>query len=263
MGKLPYLPFYPGDWWRDAGVQSLTLEEKGAWFEMLLLMHDSEKRGYLLVNSSPIGAPVLGKLLGISSQKGRAILERLKQLGVCSVDKETKAIYCRKMVNDEELRKVKAKSGKKGGKKRISNVLKQKSSKASSKTQAGPETEYEEVLREWNRNFKDEDKVPSVVVLNQDRKQSIRTRFKNKVFKSNYKLILEKIKNSDYLCFRYERYNGSEWTPDFDWVFANDKNWVKILEGKYDNKNGVVKEEKSLTEQAAEYEAKQKQESHG
>ena len=43
--KLPALQFYPGDWRKDLGVQSLSFHDRGVWFEMLMLMHDSENRG--------------------------------------------------------------------------------------------------------------------------------------------------------------------------------------------------------------------------
>ena len=28
------------------------------------------------------------------------------------------------------------------------------------------------------------------------------------------------------------------WVANFDWVFENEKNWVKVSEGNYDNKRG-------------------------
>jgi hypothetical protein len=44
---LPYLEFYPGDWAKDPNVRRLTLEEKGAVLEAMLLCHDSEIYGVL------------------------------------------------------------------------------------------------------------------------------------------------------------------------------------------------------------------------
>ncbi|GAA3973832.1 hypothetical protein [Hymenobacter antarcticus] len=40
--KLPAIQFYPGDWHKDQGVQALDLAQRGAWFELLLMMHDSD-----------------------------------------------------------------------------------------------------------------------------------------------------------------------------------------------------------------------------
>jgi len=30
--------------------------------------------------------------------------------------------------------------------------------------------------------------------------------------------------------------NDRQWVADFDWIIKNDTNWVKVMEGKYDNK---------------------------
>ncbi|WBO85238.1 PD-(D/E)XK nuclease-like domain-containing protein [Hymenobacter yonginensis] len=43
--KLPAIQFYPGDWHKDQGVQALDLAQRGAWFKLLLMMHDSDERG--------------------------------------------------------------------------------------------------------------------------------------------------------------------------------------------------------------------------
>lgn len=50
--KLPAFQFYPGDWRKDPGVQSLSFHDRGVWHEMLCLMHESEERGKLTLNGS-------------------------------------------------------------------------------------------------------------------------------------------------------------------------------------------------------------------
>jgi hypothetical protein len=42
MTKLPALQWYPADWRKDPGVQALSLHDRMVWFEMLMLMHESE-----------------------------------------------------------------------------------------------------------------------------------------------------------------------------------------------------------------------------
>lgn len=100
MGKLPAIQFYPGDWHRDVGVQSLTLEERGAWFEILLIMHDSEKRGYLSMNGKPIDEETLAVYLRCDLAKVRQTLGKILANGVASTDRETGMIFCRRMVVD-------------------------------------------------------------------------------------------------------------------------------------------------------------------
>ena len=44
----------------------------------------------------------------------------------------------------------------------------------------------------------------------------------------------KKVQASDFCKGENER----GWQADFDWLIKNDNNMVKVLEGKYDNKNG-------------------------
>ena len=112
--KLPAIQFYPGDWHKDQGVQSLSLMEKGAWFELLLMMHDSDERGVLLVNGQPMPDAVIARRLGLDLEAAAQILATLLYYGVASRRQDDKAFYCRRMVNDESLRQVRAKGGQEG-----------------------------------------------------------------------------------------------------------------------------------------------------
>ncbi len=115
MGKLPAFQFYPGDWRKDVGVQSLSFHDRGVWWEMLCLMHESERRGVLVLNGHPISDDCLGRLLGLDKQILNTTLTTLLTSGVASRDEETGAIYSRRMVRDENLRKVRTMAGSKGG----------------------------------------------------------------------------------------------------------------------------------------------------
>lgn len=122
--KLPAIQFYPGDWHKDQGVQALDLEHRGAWFEMLLMMHDSDERGVLLVNGLPMPEDVIARRLGLVNQKFNQILTTLLNFGVASKRESDGAIFCRRMVRDENLRKIRTEAGKKGGN---PNLVNQKS----------------------------------------------------------------------------------------------------------------------------------------
>lgn len=121
--KLPALQFYPGDWHKDAGVQALDLRERGAWFEILLMMHDSDERGVLLVNSQPMPDHVLSRRLGLDKDEVNQILTSLINYGVTSRRESDGALICRRMIRDESLRKIRQSAGKQGGNPRL---LKQK-----------------------------------------------------------------------------------------------------------------------------------------
>ena len=127
--KLPSLQFYPGDWKKDPGIQCLSLEEKGAWFEMLLAMFESPERGYLLLPNGAVPTEdMVGRMIGCDQAKLKQVLSKLLSTGVASEREGDKAIFCRRMVRDNELRQARAEAGSLGGK--------QRASKASSKPQA-------------------------------------------------------------------------------------------------------------------------------
>ena len=113
--KLPAIQFYPGDWHKDQGVQALDLAQRGAWFELLLMMHDSDERGVLLVNGQPMPDAVIARRLGLDNQTANQILTTLLTYGVASRRTSDGALFCRRMVKDENLRRVRTEAGKKGG----------------------------------------------------------------------------------------------------------------------------------------------------
>ena len=119
--KLPAIQFYPGDWHKDQGVQALDLLQRGAWFELLLMMHDSDERGVLLVNGAPMPDAVIARRLGLDNQSANQILTTLLTYGVASRREADGALFCRRMVKDERLRQVRTESGKKGGNPRLLN----------------------------------------------------------------------------------------------------------------------------------------------
>lgn len=132
MGKQPSFQFYPGDWKRDAGVQSLSFEERGVWFEMMLLMFESAERGKLVFGSgTPMSEDAVARSLGLDRQRYVQILRKLLDYGVASKDEKTGIIFCRRMVRDAELSKKRAECGKLGGN---PNLLNQNSSKCEAKS---------------------------------------------------------------------------------------------------------------------------------
>ena len=113
--KLPSWQFYPGDWRKDPGVQALNYEERGIWFEVLLLMYESEERGKLLLNGNPMPMDRLARLLGLDEDKINRTINTLLELGVASTYPKTGIIHNRRMVRDEEFRRKKSKAGHIGG----------------------------------------------------------------------------------------------------------------------------------------------------
>ena len=137
--KLPAFQFYPGDWRKDPAVQSLSFHDRGVWFEILCLMHESDRRGILLLNGKPIPNDALARLLGLDRQTLDRTLTRLLEMGVASRCLETGGLLNRRMVRDEGIRKKRQEAGKLGGNPRLLNqTSNQTSSKALANCLAKP-----------------------------------------------------------------------------------------------------------------------------
>lgn len=128
--KMPAFQFYTGDWLKDAGIRSLERHDQSVWFDMLCYMHQSSERGVLLINGNVPTIDKLARMLNLLEQNLSKTLANLKEDGICSVRETDGAIYCRRMVKDEALRRIRQLAGKQGGEARL---LKQNSSKHPSK----------------------------------------------------------------------------------------------------------------------------------
>lgn len=98
--------------------------------------------------------------------------------------------------------------------------------------------DYERILHMYHTictNF------PKVIRLTASRKNKMRLRLEE--MGGDYatlEVVFLKMQSSKFM----QGDNNHGWKADFDWVFANDKNWAKILEGKYDNVSKPVQQGK-------------------
>ena len=103
---------------------------------------------------------------------------------------------------------------------------------------------YRAVLDLWNSYAKRS--VPKIKAVTPARRDKVKLRIEEMGGWESAKVTLDecfkKISESDF-C------NGAtgKWAANFDWFFDNGKNWVKVLEGNYDNRK-----EKSQFEQLEE-----------
>lgn len=112
--KRPSFQFYPADWRKDSGLRLCSLAARGLWVEMMCIAHESEEYGKLKQNGRGFCHKTLAKLVGLSPQTCLKLLKELEENKVFSRD-EDGAIYSRRMVKDEALRKIRAEAGSKGG----------------------------------------------------------------------------------------------------------------------------------------------------
>lgn len=126
--KLPAIQFYPADWRKDIGVQSLSFNDRGIWFEMLCVMHESEERGKLIQQGKPLSYASIARIIGCDLRVFKKALNNILNAGVASLEGEV--IICRRMLRDDHLVKVRRECGKLGGnpnlKKEGSDLLNQK-----------------------------------------------------------------------------------------------------------------------------------------
>ena len=78
-------------------------------------MHESDQRGKLMLNGKPVPEDALARILGLDKQILTTSLNQILTLGVGSVCEDTGALVCRRMVRDENIRKVRQNCGKLGG----------------------------------------------------------------------------------------------------------------------------------------------------
>lgn len=112
--KRPYFPFFPGDWLRD-GIAGCSLTTQGLWLRMMLVMHDSETYGELVVGGQKMTDEAIARRCGTTLKTYRKCLQELVNAGVPSM-KPDGTIYSRRMVRDEEQRRQDAERKAKGKK---------------------------------------------------------------------------------------------------------------------------------------------------
>ena len=114
MKKRPSFQFYPGDWLHDASLRTCSVGARGAWIDMICLMHQGTPYGYLKVNHKVILPPNLARILGVNLPELEGWLHELETAGVFGRDEEN-CIYSKRMIRDEAIRKARADGGFKGG----------------------------------------------------------------------------------------------------------------------------------------------------
>lgn len=91
---------------------------------------------------------------------------------------------------------------------------------------------------------------PKVLKLSDKRKVKVRIRFEEMNF--SYETLQEVLDRCEVSHFMRGD-NARGWRADFDWIFANSQNWVKVLEGKYDNRTTTPQYSTNETKQTDKY----------
>ena len=86
---------------------------------------------------------------------------------------------------------------------------------------------YKELLLYWNNT-----KLKRIKLLSKTRKEKIRIRMKDAGFRENWKAAIDALARSSFCQGKNDR----GWCADIGWLIDNDTNYIKALEGKYDDK---------------------------
>jgi hypothetical protein len=112
--KRPSFQFYPADWRKDSALRLCSIAARGLWIEMICIAHECEEYGKLKHGGKVFDHKRIAKLVGLSSQTCRKLLEELEENKVFYRDKDG-AIFSKRMIHDEHIRNTRAKSGSMGG----------------------------------------------------------------------------------------------------------------------------------------------------
>lgn len=94
-------------------------------------------------------------------------------------------------------------------------------------TEVQTTVDYEIYMKIWNL-FSDKNGLNKISKLTPKRISNIKSRLKEKEF--NFEEILNFVSRSDFLLGK-----KTDWKIDFDFIFGSRNNYIKILEGKYNN----------------------------
>lgn len=102
------------------------------------------------------------------------------------------------------------------------------------------QVQWKKIVEMWNETCKS---FPKVFSLSENRKNKMRLRVSemggSEKAMEILKGIFAKMEESSFL----KGDNRRGWKASFDWLFENDKNWVKVWEGNYDNEKPKSNEE--------------------
>lgn len=100
---------------KDPELRSVSVAARGLWIDMLCLMFESDRRGYLqLKNGQPVSASQLARMTGCAEDLVESLLTELETAGVFSRTRDG-MIYSRRLERDERHRQKMSENGKKGG----------------------------------------------------------------------------------------------------------------------------------------------------
>ena len=217
--KKVFLKFYSDSWRADPKLRSCSLAARGLWLEMLLLMHEADPYGHLLINGKRINSKQLARLVAVDSTEIEELVEELEAADVFS-RKRNGVIFNRRMVRDFYRTQKNVENGARGGNPQLLPPADPK-----------PEPiDLSEAVDLYN-DVASRAGLPKCQKLSARRTARLKKRLDEVDGIDGWRAALEKVEASDFCCGRV---NG--WKANFDFMLQ-ESSFTKLMEGNYDNGN--------------------------
>ena len=195
---------------------------------MYLLLMANHKKGYVYGKEVGVGQHLTGRkalalAVGYSESGVEKIIKRLIEYKL--LEQQTFNKYrVLTIVNYQKFTLAEQQSDN-----RVTTECQQSNTNKNDKNDKNDNTiNYQAYLEEWNNSL--DNKIKS---LSSNRAAKIKTRVQeNKSFFTDFCFSIQKIKESAFL----KGDNDKKWIATFDWIIANDTNYIKVLEGNYKNR---------------------------
>jgi len=113
MSRNSWFKFYPNDWLSDPNLKLCSYEAKGIWMDLICYAHNSEKYGFLVINSKNFDKKMIKKVLNLKKSGIKSFLELIEN-GVIGIA-EDGAFYSRRLLKEKKLADESREHGRKGG----------------------------------------------------------------------------------------------------------------------------------------------------
>lgn len=157
--KIPAFQFYPGDWMKDPALRACSLAARGLWIDLLCLMWESPRRGYLVSASlRPYSVEQVARMAGCSPDEADGLYAELIDSGVASLTR-SQILYNRRMAR-EELTRSRDRL-RKGEQRKTSQD--ENSTHPCGGTGQDPRTSHESQIRKSRKSYTHQRNCPTVV----------------------------------------------------------------------------------------------------
>jgi hypothetical protein len=144
--SLAYFQTYVGDYTKEV-IASCSMGAQGCWYRMEMVMHASERYGYLQLLRKPMPDLFVARRIGIPLEEYLGYIEELESVGWIKREKKTLIIYSEALI-EQELERA-------GGRERVREFRKRQKTEQEA-------IDYESITNEKAIDFKTDEKSSGV-----------------------------------------------------------------------------------------------------